>query len=45
MDIVSMMIGIAIGLLVGLAAGVIARKIIVEKRRGNAEAQAKECDP
>lgn len=42
MDIVSMMIGIAIGLLVGLAAGVIARKIIVEKRRGNAEAQAKE---
>lgn len=42
MDIVSMMIGIAIGLLVGLAAGVIVRKIIVEKRRGNAEAQAKE---
>ncbi len=42
MDIVSMMIGIAIGLVVGLAAGVIVRKIIVEKRRGNAEAQAKE---
>lgn len=42
MDIVSMMIGIAIGLVVGLVAGVIVRKIIVEKRRGNAEAQAKE---
>lgn len=42
MDIVSMMIGIAVGLVVGLAAGVIVRKIIVEKRRGNAEAQAKE---
>lgn len=42
MDIVSMMIGIAVGLVVGLVAGVIVRKIIVEKRRGNAEAQAKE---
>lgn len=42
MDIVSMIIGIAIGLVVGVALGVIVRKIIVEKRRGNAEAQAKE---
>ncbi|HBJ18726.1 MAG TPA: ribonuclease Y [Clostridiales bacterium] len=42
MDIVSMIVGIAIGLVVGCAAGVIMRKIIVEKRRGNAEAQAKE---
>lgn len=42
MDLVSMLIGIAIGLVVGAAAGVIARKVIVEKRRGNAEAQAKE---
>lgn len=42
MDIVSMVIGIAIGLAVGATAGVLARKILLEKRRGNAEAQAKE---
>lgn len=42
MDIVSMMIGIAIGLAVGATAGVLVHRVILEKRRGNAEAQAKD---
>lgn len=42
MDIVVAILCIVGALVVGVAAGVFARKGIVEKRRGNAEAQAKE---
>ena len=42
MDIVVAILCIVGALVIGVAAGVFARKGIVEKRRGNAEAQAKE---